>query len=176
MEISSPPYPRKSVNPRELCQALGELYQWVEDQRTWAEEIAVKLHAPERPYLPPIISKEVTQNFDRFITLSVTDMFSSWTVLRQIRESYDEVIRNYEDDWSSDTCSFQRLAIIKAGAFLLAIAYLPHERREAKEMDFMAQTQSSINSILKLLEEHLDKNKDNEEPLDFDKFFNGDNN
>jgi hypothetical protein len=177
MEISSPPYPRQSVNPRELCQSIGELYHWVEEQRQWAEDVAIRLQAPQLPYLPPKVPMAITKDYDRFAMLAVTDMHTSWTILRHIREHYDEILRNYEseDDWNSDTCSFQRLAVIKAGAFLLAVAYLPHEHREAKQQDFMMQTEKTIAETLEKLMQKLQKRKSSE-TMDFDQFFHGDDN
>ena len=99
MEINSPPYPKQNCSPRNLFQNLCELHDWAYGQHTWANNEAARLNAPENPYIPPLVFKpRGSDPMSRFHQLSVPDMYSSWQAMREIREQYDKIVRNYEDE------------------------------------------------------------------------------
>ncbi len=130
--IYSPPFPRKNTSPSLLFNSLLELYDWVADQRDWANIEAERLGAPDTPFVPLLVPRP--NSVERYLNLSVPDMFLSYTILRAIRERHDEVVRNYEtqDEWSSDAAIFHRINLVHAGEALLSQAFLPHETREAR--------------------------------------------
>jgi hypothetical protein len=147
MEINSPPYPKQNCSPRNLFQNLCELHDWASGQHTWANDEAARLNAPESPHIPPLVPKPVGTNaMTRFQQLSVPDMNSSWQAMRAIREQYDEIVRNYEDeaDWNSDVCSYHQIGIVKAATLLLSVAFLDHEKREAKGADLIKKVNKDI--------------------------------
>ena len=184
MEINSPPFPKNSTNPANLFNNLKELYSWVAEHREWANEEAQRMNAPEEPFIAPLAAEPASKAIDRFVNLAVPDMFMSWQALRKIRERYDDIVRNYEEesDWNSDACIFHRIHIIKAAAFLLSVAFLDYERREAKQMEMMKKGKKEFIRMLKKAFHQMkdsfeeiegEGNDDNENEIDFDNLFNG---
>lgn len=98
MDIVSPPYPKNNASPAVLYRTLCELYAWTADHRDWANMEASRLHAPGDPFIPELGPVPTPERSDRFLTLAVPDMFMSWQALRKIRERYDEIVRNYENE------------------------------------------------------------------------------
>lgn len=136
MQIDSPPYPKFSCNPANLFKSLCELHEWVSEQWDWANLEATRLHAPDSPFVPKLGLKPGAQGVERFNHLAVSDMYSSWRALRGVRERFDDLVRNFETDeeWESDASIYHRITVAKAAAMLLTVAFLDHEKREAKDM------------------------------------------
>ena len=114
----------------------------------------------------------------RFHQLSVPDMYSSWQAMREIREQYDKIVRNYEDeaDWNSDVCIFHQIGIIKAATLLLSVAFLDHEKREAKGMDLIKKVNKDIVKALhQVLGQLKDRTEDEDDNIFGDLFNNDDN-
>lgn len=182
MEIISPPYPKNSTSPRGLYQALCELYAWTADHREWANMEASRLDAPESPWIPDLGPIPLVENVDKFINLSVPDMFMSWQILRQIRERYDDVVRNYESesDWRSDASVFHRINILRMSALLLSVAFLNSEQREAKDHEFKVKaSREFLKKVKKAFQEinNFQKGESYEnKEIDFDNLFDPDNN
>jgi hypothetical protein len=179
MKINSPPYPKQNCSPRNLFQNLCELHDWVSGQQAWANREAARLNVPENPYIPPLVPKPVgTDAMPRFQQLSVPDMYSSWQAMREIREQYDKIVRNYEDeaDWNSDVCIFHQIGIVKAATLLLSVAFLDHEKREAKGMDLIKKVNKDIVKALhQVLGQLKDRTEDEEDNIFGDLFNNDDN-
>lgn len=177
MEIITPPYPKNNSSPRNLYQALCELYAWTAEHRDWANMEASRLDAPESPWIPEMGPIPTPENADRFVNLSVPDMFMSWQILRQIRERFDDVVRNYEaeSDWQSDACVYHRINIVRMASLLLSVAFLNSEQREAKGQEFKVKAQRDfLKKVKKAFQEienfQEDKNYGNSQ-IDFDNLF-----
>jgi len=106
----------------------------------------------------------------------------SWQILRQIRERFDDVVRNYEAeiDWQSDACVYHRINIIRMASLLLSVAFLNSEQREAKGEEFKAKAQRDfLKKVKKAFQEienfQEDKNYGNSQ-IDFDNLFNSEEN
>ena len=179
MDINSPPYPKQNCSPRNLFQNLCELHDWAYGQHTWANNEAARLNAPENPYIPPLVFKpRGSDPMSRFHQLSVPDMYSSWQAMRAIREQYDEIVRNYEDeaDWNSDVCIFHQIGIVKAATLLLSVAFLDHEKREAKGADLLKKVNKDIVKALhQVLGQLKDRTEDEDDNIFGDLFNNDDN-
>ena len=151
----------------------------MEGQHAWANHEAARMHAPENPYIPPLIRNPGGETaLLRFQQLSVPDMHSSWRAMRAIREQYDGLVRNYEDeaDWNSDVCIYHQIGIVKAATLLLSVAFLDHEKREAKGTDLLKNVNKDI---VKALHQYLGQLKAQVEADDDDVFgdlFNTDDN
>ncbi len=114
----------------------------------------------------------------RFQQLSVPDMYSSWQAMREIREQYDKIVRNYEDeaDWNSDVCIFHQIGIVKAATLLLSVAFLDHEKREAKGADLIKKVNKDIVKALhQVLGQLKDRTEDEDDNIFVDLFNNDDN-
>jgi hypothetical protein len=190
VEIDSPPFPKSSANPTQMYWTLSELYDWATDQKAWANMEAARLHAPQQPFITEF-GPQPSGDPKRFLNLAVSDMFVSWRAMRAIREKYDEIVRNYEDEesWTSDACIFHRISIVKMSALLLSMAFLDREKREAKEMEISKQARKAFFTSLKKVfgkqgffdgEEDnangkrgfFDEAEDNTDEIDFDALFN----
>lgn len=174
--IDSPPYPQSTTSPVKLYEYLTELYDWTSNHRDWANMRARELNAPEEPFISEL-GLYPAESPDRYLQLSVPDMFMSWQAARAIREKYDQVVRNYEneDDWDSDPASFHRINIVKSAALLMSLCFLDTEKREAKTVDLMKKERKHF---LRLLKDQLSEitdlfdggSKDDDE-IDFDALF-----
>ena len=179
MDIDSPPFPKSSANPEQMYWNLSELYDWVLNQREWAEMEASRLNAPSQPFIPDF-GPYPSGNPDRYMRLAVPDMFVSWQAMRAIREKYDEIVRNYEDEesWTSDACIFHRINIVKMASMLLSMAFLDREKREAKEMEMLKRQRKEFFRSLKNVFGDMknffpgDQDNDEDDEIDFDSLFN----
>ena len=174
--INPPPYPKGSTSPSQLYALLTELYDWTEMHRDWANMRACELNAPDDPFVPEL-GPYPGEAPDRYLQLSVPDMFISWQAARAIREKYDQIVRNYDaddDSWNSDPATFHRINIVKSAAMLMSLCFLDTEKREAKTADMMKKQRKHF---LRLLKDQLseitglfDGGHDDDE-IDFDSLF-----
>lgn len=185
MEIESPPYPKNSTNPEQLCGYLTELHYWTAAQIEWANEEAERLNSPTKPFITSLTHYPPTKS-DRYLTLAVPDMYVSWTVLRLIRERWDGVLRNFEDnsDWDSDPCIYHRIGVVKAASILLSLAFLPQEQREAKEADLIRKQRiemikglrksfgEDFKGLFGVSKKDAADEDDKDDEIDFDALFN----
>lgn len=186
MDILSPPYPRTNASPVALYRALCELYSWADTHRDWANSEAERLGSPENPFVPELGPPPLPEHAERFLNLAVPDMFMSWQALRQIRERYDDIVRNYEaeSEWESDPSIYHRVNIVRMAVSLLSVAFLDSEKREAKGQEFQ---QAAFQALMKKLKhvfgsvggmvvkfEAEGTPQEATEDIDFDKLFNPD--
>ena len=151
MEIISPAYPKNNASPAVLYGSLCELYAWTAEHRDWANAMALKLNAPDNPFIPELGPLPSTECSERFLNLAVPDMFMSWQGLRRIREKYDDIVRNYESEteWESNPSVFHRINIVKMAAVLLTVAFLNYEHREAKGHEYTRKARHAFLKHLK---------------------------
>lgn len=176
--IDSPPYPKFSTSPSQLYHALTELYDWTLNQREWANMMASELGAPEDPFVPAL-GRYPAGDSDRYLHLSVPDMYMSWRAVRAIREKYDTIVRNYETEveWVSKPAIFHRIGIVKTSALLMSLCFLDTEKREAKEADLVKKQRKHMLALLKdqigEISNLFNGDDDNDEDIDFDALFHG---
>lgn len=148
-ELFTPPFCKESTTPQKLFEILTELHDWVVTQADWANMEASRLGYPgdtliKRPGY-------VLGDGSKFLAVAVPDMFFSWYKVRQLREKYDDIVRNYEnaDEWGSDACIYHRITLIKQAADLLEVAFLDYEKKEAKEYYSYQSALKKFEGILK---------------------------
>lgn len=153
MEIDSPPFSKNSASPKTLFKSLRELYNWTATYRDWANAEASRLIPSDSnaAFIPELGPEPTTRTGELFVNLAVPDMFMSWQMLRKIREKYDSIVRNFEnqEDWNSDSCIFHRIQILKLASLLLSVAFLDYERREAKYHEAMKTSRKEFLAALK---------------------------
>lgn len=175
-EINPPPYPTGNTSPEKLFDHLADLISWTAEHQEWANDELEALNSPEDFRITFDPGSKVTR--DAFFATSVKDMYGTWRAMRQIREQYDEVVRNYEEesDWCSKPCIFLRVSLVKAASVLLSVAFLDSEKREAKELEIMTEQRKRSMEVLKeqfsVLKDLFNSGKDKEDEIDFDKLFN----
>jgi hypothetical protein len=180
-EIHSPPYPTGSASPERLFEHLAELITWTVEHQDWANEEFEARGAPEDAFVRFEPNSHI--NREAFLRTSVRDMYTTWSVMRAIREKYDSIVRNYEDaeEWSSDTAVFFRIQLVKAASLLLAVAFLDSEKREAKTMEMMDATRKEAIKLMKKqlssLKQLFDsEGEDDDNEIDYDRLFNPESN
>lgn len=174
--IDSPPYPLANTNPTQLYNYLLELYEWTANQVDWANMQAVELNAPENPFIPAL-GPFPGEDARGYLQLSVPDMYLSWQAARAIREKYDQIVRNYEeeDSWNSKPGIFHRINIVKSAALLMSMCFLDTEKREAKTAEILSKERKRF---IKILKEQLGDlsnlfNEDGTNDKDIDSLFDG---
>lgn len=186
MEINPPPYPRTSCTPATLYDTICDLHEWVTDQREWANMQAAEFQAPDDPFvaeLQPLVDPDIGQ--ERYMAQGVPDMFLVWQSVRAIREKYDEVVRNYEnvDDWESKAAIFYRINAVRSASMLVSLALLDSEKREAKAAEIVDKhRKEAFKSLRKHLEDIPElkeifgglKNDEDDDEIDYDRLFHGD--
>lgn len=147
-EIYSPPFSKNSANYENLYADLIALHEWTDSNRDWANMEAQRLNAPEDPYVPKLSNPSSLEQFSK---LAIVNMHKTWAHLRFIREAYDEIVRNYEDEdsWNSDVCIFLRIGLIRSAWLGLSLAFLDYEKREAKSVELVHKQRDKLMSQLK---------------------------
>jgi hypothetical protein len=180
-EITSPPFATQVCTPAMMHRQLKALDEWVSSLRYWANEEASRFEAPESPFIPD--TRPVPTESSILSNVAVPSLFRTWMTLRAIRERWDWIYRNYEENWDCDKCIFSRIMCVKMGALTLLNAFLDPETHEAKQEEERKSQQEQMVETLKQIgipDELLkamgvvsgDENK--EEEIDFDKLFHPD--
>lgn len=158
-DIFSPPYPRQSCTTSQLRENLIELHNWVSEQQDWANMKAAELAAPVTPWLVVIPAIPVTARFEQ---TAIADLFHTWQAVRQLREKFDDIVRNYEteDEWQSAPAIFFRLQLLRAAVEIISLASLSFEHREAKTQ---AEWERRQTAVLREIGRVLNLNRDGSE-------------
>ena len=178
---SSPPFPGKLTTPRTLAQKLLQAYVWVEENMQFANEIAEAANCPTQPFVRlPNLSSPSYDKEDALLNVSVPSLYRSWSALRVVRERWDWIYRNFEEDWTNQKCQLHRMMCIKALSVVLETAFLPPEVLEAREEKEKEEERAHLRKALKdlnipdtLLAALGISPEDAEEEVDFDSLFHG---
>ncbi len=148
---SSPPFPRSLTTPKGLTKQLLEAHAWVEENSTFANEVAEAAGCPEKPFICLSSLNSSCREDDVLLHVSVPSLFRSWSALRAIRERWDWIYRNFEEDWSNQKCQLHRMMCIKAASVVLETAFLNPEILEARETTEREEEKSRLLETLKEL-------------------------
>lgn len=178
---SSPPFAGKLTTPRTLAQKLFQAYAWVEENMQFANEIAESANCPTQPFVRlPNLSSPSLNKEDALLNVSVPSLYRSWSALRVVRERWDWIYRNFEEDWTNQKCQLHRMMCIKALSVVLETAFLIPEVLEAREEKEKEEERAHLRKTLKdlnipdtLLAALGISPEDPEEEVDFDSLFHG---
>lgn len=178
-EITSPPFVTQVCTPMVMHRQLQTLGEWVDSLRYWANDEARRFKAPEDPFVPD--TRPVPSDPSVLANVAIPSLFRTWMTVRAIRERWDWIYRNYEDNWDCDKCIFSRVMCVKMGALVLLNAFLDPETHEAKQEEEQKNQQKQLAETLKqigipdkLLVMMGVISGDDEEEIDFDKLFHPD--
>ena len=179
-EINSPPYPKDLVNVDGLCNCLMELIDWVNEHRDWVNLEAERLHAPELPFILHEVQKpKSTILRNNFEYLPIVYLHRTYQLIRIIRESYDQLIRNNESiaSWNSDTCILQRILLIKNASELLKFVCMDREKQEAwfvskMKAGAMQRYKQAQQMIKQIISDDSDEFEDDDDDDELDNLFN----
>ena len=148
-DVIGPPYPTRVTTPAMQHKMLLELHDWWSSQLTEARDVLHKLPTkvcnrlfPDIPHAELLrvfsaVSVKVELNFQRYLNVSVESMGLAHTAMRAVRERFDDVLRNFENNWDCPEAILLRLILLRATQFILSVAFLSAELFEAKEAESM---------------------------------------
>lgn len=120
-----PPYPAEGVTAAVLYAAMLELWAWTQKMRS-ALNTKTELEA---------INILRGLNGGDFHKLPVADQFRMLQFIRRLRECWDHLVRQYEDDWDADHCVRQKLVLIQTTVDQLNDSCKPTGRDESFRRD-----------------------------------------
>lgn len=148
VDIESPPYPSETVNADVLYETLRTLRSWVIQYRDEHNKAVGQDVIPTVKELP-----------DRraYTSQPIISQWSHLLVVRHVRESWDHLVRSYEDDWDDPDCARQRVMLLQATAILLNNAFIPQEYREARKMQELDELQQLFSRVNATVVQQLQK-------------------
>ena len=133
VDVQSPPFPQSTTNVPKLLECLSELRGWVVYYQDWANLTFHEIGGDAEIQIVPIGNQLPTiPTMQHFTLCGVADMFNTYMLMRRIRESWDKMIRTWENDWENKNAIVWRLRTIRMAVQLLNQAFILPEHREAK--------------------------------------------
>lgn len=123
-ELVSPPFPGEGTTTELQYERLKELKEWVGHYR---DELNQHAGNDVVPKVKAFLKREV------YATQPVLTQFQHFMTMRHIRESWDELVRDYEDAWNSKAAIRRRMLLVNMAATMLNEAFIPFEVREAHQ-------------------------------------------
>ncbi len=148
MEIISPPFPADTTTVPRLLQHLEDLREWIGYMRLWANEMAAAVGigadvVPEDAQLPHV------PDADGYRLVSIVDIMRSYLGLRKLRESWDEMVRIYEEHWEIKPAVMWRLGCVRLAVDILQQAFVSPEVREARAESLQRKAKKAAQQMLK---------------------------
>jgi hypothetical protein len=147
-DIYSPPFPNSPLMKAEA------LYRLCDEFREWLKVELSNIHADAglECCQKPLRS---LPKMEQFLNLGFIQHASIFMALRQLREVYDSIVRNHDDNWTSKVAIRLRHMAAQEGILILEYAFLPREILEAKlesiEEDYVKQQQGHFQAMFDLL-------------------------
>lgn len=128
-DILPPPYPGDFVSQNGLYRTLTTVYEWIgAEYNTLAEAGAFEeireLQVPTR-----------VPSADAFKQVAVMDQFYTHQMLQHLRRAYDQLLREWEEDWLNKVAIARRAEILGAIIEVFHSSWMPSEKREAKHIE-----------------------------------------
>ncbi len=148
--INNPPYPTSDIKLVAILDQLQLLRDWIVGEREEMNAAALRLFAnpkarktgrrerpliPPEPNLPRILDLETFTNQVMLATLTLV-----YGHMRKLREDWDQYVRVYEAEWTSDRALHSRIHCVVGGLQLLRTAFasvetLEHEQEQRSKRD-----------------------------------------
>ncbi len=146
-DIESPPYPSEWANPDGLYNTMRQLRKWVGTYRPSHNAIIGQDLIPAVKELP---------DKKAYAAQPVPTMYMHLRFVRRFRESWDHLVRTYEDDWDDKLCVRQRIVLLQSAALLLNNAFTPYEYREAKRQSELENLQQQFSRLQDALTKEME--------------------
>jgi len=154
-DIESPPYPNEGVNPDGLFNTMGALRVWVLKYRDTHNALIGQDLIPSVKDLP---------NKKAYTTQPVITQYTHLLLIRRMREGWDHLVRNYEDDWDDKMCVRQRVVMLQSAALLLNSAFTPYEHREARRQRELEDLQQQFTRVQQVLLKQMEPQRHDPDP------------
>lgn len=148
MEIISPPFPADTTTVPRLLQHLEDLREWVGDMRLWANETAAAIGS-EIAVVPEDSELPCVPDAHGYRLVSVMDITRAYLGLRKLRESWDEMVRIYEEHWDIKPAVMWRLGCVQLAVGILQQAFVSPEVREARAESLQRKAKRAAQQMLK---------------------------
>ena len=162
-DITSPPFPPETVTSDRLLVHMDRLREWVLSCR---EELNVLAGKDVIAYPREIPTPE------SYASVSVVDKYTTFGVVRKIREGWDHLLRAYEDNWSDDAAVSARTALVQFAVSVFSEAFIDSETREAKNVaerkEFERWAKGIKEALDTLVERSLKTKEDGDESSPWD--------
>lgn len=158
-DVESPPYPNAGTTAQSLYNYLKQLRKWVvyyRDDMNTALGQEVICDVIDIPNKAGYLSQPVCVQYQHLM------------IMRHLREQWDQVIRDFENDWTCRSCLRARSMLVQAASVLINGAFTTYEVREARQQKDAEMMQRSFERLVaifsKLMEpegkEELNKDED----------------
>ena len=146
-EITSPPYPSETATIHTMLRHFGQLRDWVVDMRFWANETA-QAHGLTEDVVPDPETIPEVPDTNRYLMVSIVDIVVAYSSMRQLREQWDAMVRESEEDWNAKTAIVTRLRCIRWAWQILSTAFILPEVREAMAEKKRKQIEAAMNAAM----------------------------
>lgn len=121
--VLSPPYPSGEDNASKLYDRVVRLAEFLAHYREASNRHAGKPDCIPRPR--PIVSRE------EHCALAMDRLGHLFLRMRKLREAWDFLVRDYEEEWSTDRCRTIQHSLLHEAYEVLHTAYMSREHAEA---------------------------------------------
>jgi len=128
-EITPPPYPADFLTVAGLYRLLQSLLVWVNHEYDALADTSYYEVYKDIDVPTSIPEASIHAN------VAISDIFYTWRWLRQLREYYDTVIRDFEDEWECEVAIARRADLLQRTVKLLNNAFQSAEVRGAKSLE-----------------------------------------
>lgn len=153
-ELLSPPYPGDGTTTQLIYQRLKELREWANKYLDEINELAGQEQIPPVKKFP---------RYEVYASQPILIQFEHFVILRQIRESWDELIRDHEDSWDCRQALRRRAMLVSTAAFTLNEAFIPFEVREANTERKLEKLQKRFKHLRTYLNQVIDTVEDTDQ-------------
>lgn len=142
-DLLSPPYPGPGATADLVYALLGELRSWVLHYRDKVNSQIGRAEVPVPRELP---------RASTYSAQPIIEQFRHFMIMRQIREQWDTLIREFEESWDSKPAFRGRVMLLQAASVTVNEAFVPREVREARSVKHMDHIQKAFDSVGRLFE------------------------
>lgn len=131
----------------------AQLFQICREFRDWLEQESGSVHLEGGFDCCKKVRK--LPKMEQFLNLGFIQHTVIWTSLRNLRETYDGIVRANDDNWEGKAAFRLRHMAVQQGILILEYAFLPREVMEAKmekiETDYIKSQQGRFQDMFDVL-------------------------
>lgn len=137
-DVLSPPYPALSATMTNQYRILYALREWAIVQINQMKEEVPPSKAAELEYPQPLPSEASWE------IISIVDHYTSLMFTRRIRETWDAILREHEQDWDSKLCLKKRYYLLQSTLHVLKESFVDPEERKERYVNSLKETEERM--------------------------------